>query len=104
MLLAPMLLLLIGWEILSAPKGTRGKLALRLGGAFAAIAVIGVLVLWSFYGFRCAARPDGLLLSTSLENYTAPLGHFNASVVLAIARLHLLPESYLMGVVDVKRM
>ena len=34
-LLAPMLLLLIGSEILCAPKGTRGKLALRLTGAFA---------------------------------------------------------------------
>jgi hypothetical protein len=96
--------LLIGWEILSAPKGTRGKLAIRLGGAFVAIVVIGVLVLWSFYGFRYAARPPGLVLSTSLENYAAPLSHFNASAVLTIARLHLLPESYLMGLVDVKRM
>jgi len=103
-LLAPMLLLLIGWEVLCAPKGTRGKLALRLGGAFAAIVAVGVLVLWSFYGFRYAARPDGLKLSTSLADYAAPLGHFSSSVVLAIARLHLLPESYLMGLVDVKRM
>jgi 4-amino-4-deoxy-L-arabinose transferase-like glycosyltransferase len=103
-LLAPMLLLLIGWEILRAPEATRGKLALRLSGAFAAIIVVGVLVLWSFYGFRYTARPDGLLLSTSLANYAAPLGHFSSSVVLAIARLHLLPESYLMGLVDVKRM
>jgi hypothetical protein len=99
-----MLLLLIGWEILCAPKGTRGKLALRFTRAFAAIVVIGVLVLWSFYGFRYVARPAGLSLSTSLENYAAPLSHFNASAVLAIARLHLLPESYLMGLVDVKRM
>jgi 4-amino-4-deoxy-L-arabinose transferase-like glycosyltransferase len=103
-LLAPMLLLLIGWEILCAPKGTRGKLTLRLTGAFAAIVVIGVLVLWSFYGFRYAARPNGLNLSTSLHDYTAPLSHFNASAILTIARLHLLPESYLMGLVDVKRM
>jgi len=103
-LLAPMLLLLIAWEILSAPKSTRGKLAIRLTGAFAAIVVIGVLVLWSFYGFRYAARPAGLVLSTSLENYAAPLSHFSASAVLTIARLHLLPESYLMGLVDVKRM
>ncbi|MGA3373409.1 MAG: glycosyltransferase family 39 protein [Terracidiphilus sp.] len=56
-LLAPMLLLLIAWEIATAPKGTRPQLALRLGGAFAAIVVIGVAVLWAFYGFRYAARP-----------------------------------------------
>jgi tetratricopeptide (TPR) repeat protein len=103
-LLAPMLLLLIGWEILTAPKGSRGRLALRLGRAFAAIVVVGVLVLWSFYGFRYAARPAGLALSTSLADYAAPLSHFNSTAVLAIARLHLLPESYLMGLVDVKRM
>jgi 4-amino-4-deoxy-L-arabinose transferase-like glycosyltransferase len=103
-LLAPMLLLLIGWEILCAPKGTRGKLAIRLSGAFAAIVVVSIVVLWSFYGFRYVARPDGLRLSTSLANYAAPLGHLSSTVVLTIARLHLLPESYLMGLVDVKRM
>lgn len=103
-LLAPMLALLIGWEIFTAPKPARTKLALRLTGAFAAIAVIAVLVLWSFYGFRYAARPNGLRLSTSLSDYAAPLTHFSRSAVLTIARLHLLPESYLMGLVDVKRM
>jgi hypothetical protein len=103
-LLAPMLLLLIGWEILAAPKGTRGRMTLRLSGAFVAIVVVGVLVLWSFYGFRYAARPAGLTLSTSLADYVAPLSHFNTAAVMAIARLHLLPESYLMGLVDVKRM
>jgi len=103
-LLAPMLLLLIGWEVLTAPKSTRVKLALRLTGAFTAIVVVAVLVLWSFYGFRYAARPAGLQLSTSLNDYAAPLGHFSRSGVLTVARLHLLPESYLMGLVDVKRM
>jgi tetratricopeptide (TPR) repeat protein len=103
-LLAPILLLLIGWEIAFAPKGTRSRLALRLGGAFAAIVVTGVIVLWAFYGFRYAARPAGLALSTSLADYVAPLSHFNSAAVLAIAHLHLLPESYLMGLVDVERM
>lgn len=103
-LLAPMLLLLIGWELATAPKGNRGRLALRLSGAFAAIVLTGVAVLWAFYGFRYSARPAGLALSTPLASYVAPLSHFNATVVLAIAHLRLLPESYLMGMVDVKRM
>ena len=103
-LLAPMLLLLIAGEIVFAPKGSRGRAALRLGGAFAAIVVIGVTVLWAFYGFRYAARPAGLALSTSLADYAKPLSHFNATAVLAIAHLHLLPESYLIGLVDVKVM
>jgi 4-amino-4-deoxy-L-arabinose transferase-like glycosyltransferase len=103
-LLAPMLLVLIVGEIVAAPKGSRGRTALRLGGAFAAIVVIGVTVLWAFYGFRYAARPAGLVMSTSLADYTQPLSHFNAAAVLGIAHLHLLPESYLIGLVDVKRM
>jgi 4-amino-4-deoxy-L-arabinose transferase-like glycosyltransferase len=103
-LLAPMLLMLIATEIVVAGKGCRARTALRLSGAFAAIVVIGVTVLWAFYGFRYAARPAGLVLSTSLADYTAPLSHFNAAAVLWIAHLHLLPESYLMGLVDVKRM
>jgi hypothetical protein len=102
-LLAPMLLLLIGWEVAAAPKGTRNRLALRLCGAFGSIVVVGVAVLWAFYGFRYAARPAGLALSTSLADYAAPLRPFYARTVIAIAHLHLLPESYLMGLVDVKR-
>ena len=101
-LIGPMLLLLFAWEIIVASRSERKRTAFRLIGAFAAIVVVSVLVLWSFYGFRYAARPAGLQLSTSLAQYAAPLAPFQSRVVLAIARLHLLPESYLMGLVDVK--
>ena len=103
-LLAPMLVLLIVWEIVLAPKGERGRIALRLSGAFAAIVVIGVAVLWAFYGFRYAARPASLHMNPTLASYVEPLTPFNARAVMAIAHLHLLPESYLIGLVDVKRM
>ena len=103
-LLAPILLLLIGGEIVFSPKGSRSRTVLRLSGAFAAIVVVGVTVLWAFYCFRYAARPAGLALSTSLADYVSPLSPFNAAAIMTIARLHLLPESYLMGLVDVKRM
>ncbi len=103
-LLAPMLLLLIVWEVAVAPRGTRGRVALRLCGAFAVVVAIGVAVLWAFYGFRYAARPAGLALNPPLAHYVKSLSPFNASTILAIAHLHLLPESYLMGLVDVKIM
>ena len=103
-LLAPMLVLFITYEVLTAAKGTRMRAALRLTGAFAAVVVIGVVVLWAFYGFRYAARPAGLALTTPLAEYVKPLSQFEQSGVLTIAHLHLLPESYLMGLVDVKRM
>ena len=103
-LLAPMLLLLIGWEVMAAPSGKRGQVALRLSGAFAAIVVVGVVVLWAFYGFRYSARPAGLVMNPTLVNYVEPLSQFNAAAVMMIAHLHLLPESYLIGLVDVKRM
>lgn len=101
-LLAPMLVVLAVWEVCTA-KGERGRTALRLTGALAAIVVMGVTVLWAFYGFRYAARPAGLQLSNSLVSYAAQLPAFDAKVVLWFARWHLLPESYLMGLVDVKQ-
>ena len=103
-LFAPMMLALIACEVAVAPKETRTRTALRLTAAFCAIVVIGVIVLWSFYGFRYAARPAPLKMTTTLANWVAPTGAFNAAVVNAVGRMHLLPESYLIGMVDVRRM
>jgi Dolichyl-phosphate-mannose-protein mannosyltransferase len=103
-MLAPILALLIAREIAAARKGTRVREALRLAGAFCAIFLIGVLVLWSFYGFRYAARPVGLKMSTTLGDYVAPLGPHVSWIINLVGRLHLLPESYLIGLVDVGRM
>jgi 4-amino-4-deoxy-L-arabinose transferase-like glycosyltransferase len=102
-LFAPMMLLLIACEVLAAQKDSRLRTALRLSGAFCVIVVGGVIVLWSFYGFRYAARPAGLVMSTTVAQYVAPLGPRTAAIVNSIASLHLLPESYLIGMVDVKR-
>ena len=101
-LIIPTLVLLIGWEIAFAPKGERSRVAMRLSGAFAAIIAVGVLVLWSFYGFRYAARPAGLQLIPSLSNYSESLTPFQKGSIWWMARLHLLPESYLFGMVDIR--
>ena len=102
-MIAPMLLLLIGCEIYATEKGMRRQTALRLCGAFCFISFIVVLVLWSFYGFRYSARPAGLKMSTTLADYVAPLGPHIAATINAIGGMHLLPESYLIGLVDVAR-
>jgi len=103
-MLAPILLLLIAREIRRAEKRTRLRTALRLTGAFCVVVVLGVLVLWSFYGFRYAARPAGLKMSTTLAAYVEPFGPQIAGLINGIGHLHLLPESYLIGLVDVGRM
>jgi Dolichyl-phosphate-mannose-protein mannosyltransferase len=101
-LIAPILLLLIGWEILFAPREERARLALRLAGAFAVIAAVAIGMLWAFYGFRYAARPAGLQLTPPLSSYSESLTPFPKGAIGWMARLHLLPESYLFGMVDVR--
>jgi hypothetical protein len=103
-LIGPMFLFLIAWEVLTAPGAERKRAALRLTGGFFAIVVLSVFVLWCFYGFRYSARPAGMAFSTSVPDYAAPLPHFESASVVEVGRLHLLPESYLVGLIDVKLM
>jgi 4-amino-4-deoxy-L-arabinose transferase-like glycosyltransferase len=99
-------LALVDWII---PKGndsggveSRGHRALRLVGALAAIGVIAVVILWSFYGFRYRARPAALDMAPPLAEYSAPLAKTPLNRPLAfLERRHILPESYLYGLIDV---
>ena len=104
-LLLPFGLALIITEILWPSPETRtnkGKVALRLTGAFLAASTIAIVVLWAFYGFRFAARPGGMPLSPSLAEYARGLKGVEPHTYLTLARLHILPESYLYGLVDVR--
>ena len=103
-MLGPIVLLLVVREVVAAEKGKRVRTAVRLTAAAAAVGVLGVLVLWCFYGWRFAARPAGLQLSTTLAEYSKPLNPHIAAIVSGVGHLHLLPESYLIGLVDVGRM
>ena len=107
-LLFPMLLLLSIAELLPfRDPVTRkrapdlAKRAFRLACSLAAISAISYVALWSLYGFRFAARPSGLSVNPSLPEFAKYMGHTSSAVVLQIARWHLLPESYLYGVVDI---
>lgn len=100
-LVFPMLLALAVCEALR----TRGwRRTARLALALVAIATIAVALLWACYGFRYQARPDGLAMNPPLAAFAQGLRPFDAWLISTCARWHLLPESYLYGLVDVRKM
>lgn len=106
LLILPILFLLAVCEIvLNIFGANREKVAgkaLRLLGSVILIALIGWLVLWSFYRFRYVARPDGLQLNPPLVEYVKGLKPSEAWPISTMARWHILPESYLYGLADVR--
>ena len=109
-LLAPMLLVLIAGELAGRAwrsEHARARLpkdALRMAGGLVVIVLVGVFVLWGFYGFRYAARPAGLALAPTLSQYVGTLAGTESQGILIAGRLHLLPESWLYGLADVREM
>lgn len=103
-LLLPMAVVLIAAEVFWPvnTSETRKARALRFCGAFAVIMLVAVAFLWCFYGFRYSARPGGLSPHPSLAEYASGLHGMEPRIYLAIGRLHLLPESYLYGLIDIR--
>ena len=75
----------------------------HLSAAFLAACVVALAVFWATYQFRYSAlpgHPDGFDIAQTLQadnRASTPFGH----VIRAIARFHLLPESYLAGLLYV---
>lgn len=104
-LLFPMMLLLaiveiawprtpLPWEVLAS----RTRRSLRFAAALITIAILSVGVLWASYGFRYAAREDGLRLNPPLAAQLARVSNpVERDALFTAARLHLLPESYVYG-------
>ncbi len=104
-LLLPMLVSLVACEVIFRFRDEpRVKRALQLAGGLAAIGAVALVVLWAFYGFRYNARPGNLRLDPSLVDYVKPLAPNEARGILQLAKLHILPESYLYGLADVRSM
>ena len=110
-LVLPILLLLAFAEIARSTKnaiGTSqirkvlGQESLKIVTSLAGITLIGLVILWSFYGFRYQARPDGLQLSPPLTEYIKGLEPHETWTISTLARWHVLPESYLYGLADVR--
>ena len=102
LLILPILFLLTLCEVVLQGREKYGRQVFKLLGSLALIALIGWVVLWSFYGFRYAARPGGLQLNPLLADYVKGLEPYEAWPISTASRLRLLPESYLYGLVDVK--
>lgn len=79
-----------------------GRYAGLLAVSVIASVLIAVGVLWASYGFRFAARPDGLQLNPGFAEWVGQLKPFEAHLVSFAARWHLLPESYLYGLAAVR--
>lgn len=99
LLVLPILFLLTICEILLQRNGHK---ALKLAGSLVLIGLIGWVVLWSCYRFRYDARPNGLQLNPPLAEYVKGLEPHEAWPIKTAARFHLLPESYLYGLADVR--
>jgi hypothetical protein len=109
-LVVPMLLLLSLTELLrkteAVPESESAwKRAQRLAVAFVGINAIALATLWAFYEFRYAARGEGLTLNPPLAESIHHLSRPREVRLLeTVARYHLLPESYIYGLADVRVM
>jgi len=110
-LIFPTLLVLAACEWLLGRKvdpseAAPGRLSVgQYVGALAVITAVSLTVLWGFYGFRYAARPAGLQLNPTAAEYIGQMSRPREAKLLAsVARFHLLPESYIYGLADVRLM
>jgi len=87
----------------AAPQRRMGLVQYVL--ALAVITAVSLTVLWGFYGFRYAARPAELQLNPTAAEYIGQLSRpREAKLLTAVAHFHLLPESYIYGLADVRMM
>jgi Dolichyl-phosphate-mannose-protein mannosyltransferase len=87
--------------LLALGEGLRQRSWLLAG--CVAISAMALVMLWSFYGFRYAARPGGQALKPTLAEHSAQLPHAADTRHLALlAHWHILPEGYLWGLADTK--
>jgi hypothetical protein len=105
LMLLPMLVLLALGEIAGRWKASRrfpGRDVARIFLGLGAIAAIALFVLWGVYSFQYAMHPTGVNLPpmTSRMSTLSPVAR---DMITFCAQHHLLPESYLYGLVDVHR-
>ena len=110
-LIVPILIALAICEIVRNPRRASGEstdcrktLTGKMLGALSLAAVISLVVLWAFYGFRYNSRPAGLEINPPLSVYLAQISKpWEAKLLGTVARFHALPESYLYGLADIQQ-
>ena len=102
-LLLPIALALGVCELVAPTAGERRThIARQYAIAFAGAASIGIIILWATYGFRFSAHPGGVSMTPSLAEYIRPLHGIEPKLYLLLARMRILPESYLYGLADIR--
>ncbi len=107
-LLAPIFILLAAAEILRQHYGRTEQSSARIGawrlaGSMVVIGIVALAMLWSFYGFRFSARPNGQKMVPALSDIVSQLHHpTDGRLLMTAAHWKVLPEAYLIGLADVK--
>jgi 4-amino-4-deoxy-L-arabinose transferase-like glycosyltransferase len=100
LLLLPLLALLAAAEVWPGPRRARVS---RLVDSLAIAGLIALAVLWSAYGLRQRARPEGLALAPPIAELLRDVeSGVRAGAIDAAGRLRLLPEAYLYGLAEVQ--
>ena len=116
-LVFPVLLLLAICEVLRSGRtsGTqtaaaeaninRGNRARQFAFALVVVSAIALAILWASYGFRYQARAEGRHLNPALAEFVRDLSRpREVRLLQTVAHFHLLPESYIYGLADVRIM
>ena len=104
-LLLPILTLLALGELAGRWRAARrwpAHDALKIANGMAVTAACALFVLWGVYSFRYAMHPSGVYLPP-LAGQVGELSPLPRRLIAFCAAHHLLPESYLYGLVDVQR-
>ncbi|MGQ0541943.1 MAG: glycosyltransferase family 39 protein [Blastocatellia bacterium] len=103
-----LVLLILDAFLFRKGPGSIGRAVTRRSAAFAGAFVIGMIILWSFYGFRYRAVPDESAARITVTDYIRenasrpePAQSMPAKVTAAIEQTRLFPESYVLGMADV---
>ena len=83
------------------PRPAHGRWLRSRLGSFSLLLAVAFIVLWSCYGFRYSARPQGLALDPTLAQQLNALPHWQARLTGLIANWHVLPEAWISGLLTV---